>query len=66
VTIIASWIFRIIRAGKEVKEPTTPENQVVIREKEIIREIVKIRCQYCGNLYDETLDNCPHCGGKRP
>jgi len=38
------------------------------KEKEIIREkevIVKIRCPYCGKLYDETLDVCPHCGGKR-
>jgi hypothetical protein len=32
----------------------------VIREKEVI---VKIRCSHCGDLYDETLDKCPHCGG---
>jgi hypothetical protein len=34
--------------------------------KEIIKEktvIVKIRCPYCANLYDETLEKCPHCGG---
>jgi hypothetical protein len=34
--------------------------------KEIIREkqvIVKIRCPYCKNLYEETYDKCPHCGG---
>lgn len=37
------------------------------KEKEIIREkevTVKIRCSYCHNLYDETLDKCPHCGGR--
>ena len=33
----------------------------VIREKEIR---VKIRCSHCGSLYDETLDECPHCGGR--
>jgi hypothetical protein len=36
------------------------------RVKEIIKEkevIVKVRCPYCKNLYDETLDKCPHCGG---
>ena len=35
--------------------------------KEVIREnevIVKIRCSHCNNLYDETLDKCPHCGGR--
>lgn len=26
--------------------------------------IVKIRCQSCNNLFDESLDKCPHCGGK--
>jgi hypothetical protein len=39
-----------------------------IREKEIIREkevIIKVRCAYCQNTYDETLDKCPHCGAKR-
>ena len=34
----------------------------VVKEKEVI---VKIRCPYCSHLYDETLDRCPHCGGKR-
>jgi len=35
-----------------------------VKEKEVIKEkvIVKIRCSYCRNLYDETLDKCPHCG----
>jgi DNA-directed RNA polymerase subunit RPC12/RpoP len=36
--------------------------------KEIIKEkqvIVKVRCPYCANLYDEALDKCPHCGGRR-
>jgi RNA polymerase subunit RPABC4/transcription elongation factor Spt4 len=38
------------------------------RAKEIMKEkevIVKIRCAYCNNLYNETLDKCPHCGAKR-
>lgn len=42
----------------------TSENTNV---KEIIKEkqvIVKIRCQYCKNPYDETLDKCPHCGAR--
>lgn len=38
------------------------EKPPVTREREIIKEIVKIRCRYCGKLYDERLDRCPHCG----
>jgi ssDNA-binding Zn-finger/Zn-ribbon topoisomerase 1 len=32
------------------------------REEQVI---IKIRCPYCHNIYDETMDKCPHCGGKR-
>jgi len=45
-----------------------PDSSYPVREKEIIREkevIVKIRCPYCRGTYDETLDECPHCGAKR-
>jgi hypothetical protein len=35
----------------------------VTKETVVMREIVKIRCRYCGKLFDERLDNCPHCGG---
>jgi hypothetical protein len=31
----------------------------VIKEEEII---FKVRCSYCGSLYEETLDKCPYCG----
>jgi hypothetical protein len=49
--------------------PATEQDKVQekVREKEIIREkevIVKIRCPYCHRLYDETLNSCPHCGGR--
>ncbi len=44
----------------QLEEPTA-----IVREREIIKEIVKIRCPYCNNLYDEKYDKCPHCGGKR-
>jgi len=39
----------------------------IVREKETIvsKEIVKVRCQYCGTLYNiAEHDRCPHCGGK--
>lgn len=31
--------------------------------KEIIKEVVKIKCQYCGMLVEYTLSECPNCGG---
>jgi len=37
----------------------TPQREV----KETIKEIVKIRCQYCGMLVESTLSECPNCGG---
>ena len=46
-----------MKAAKEAQGEITPENQLVIREREIIHEIVEIRCPYCGNLYDEKRTN---------
>jgi len=48
-----------IREIPQVKEEQTP---AIIKEKEVIREIVKVRCRHCGTLYVETLDKCPNCG----
>jgi len=31
--------------------------------KEIIKEIVKVKCPYCGILVESTLSTCPNCGG---
>jgi len=59
---VAINFYRIIRRpGQSLSEETAP----IVKEREIIREIVKIRCPYCNNLYDEKYDKCPHCGGKR-
>jgi hypothetical protein len=43
------------------------DSNLILKEKTIVREkevIVKIRCNYCRNLYLETNDNCPYCGAK--
>ena len=42
-----------------------PASQPVIREKEIVREVVMIPCKYCGALMDQTVTVCPNCGAKR-
>lgn len=31
--------------------------------KEIIKEIVKVKCPYCGTLVESTLSQCPNCSG---
>lgn len=67
VLVIVSFIFRfwrMVKSGK-IQDQTSSEAQPLVREKEIIREVIKIRCSYCGSLYDENLDKCPYCGAKR-
>jgi hypothetical protein len=34
------------------------DKTMIIKEK----EIVKLRCSYCGNLYEITENKCPNCG----
>jgi tetratricopeptide (TPR) repeat protein len=36
--------------------------QGVVHEKEIIKEIVKVPCKYCGTLVENTSERCPNCG----
>ncbi len=65
VIIGLSAIVSFARILRKPQKTQPPEGASGIREREVIRQIVKIRCPYCSNLYDETYDNCPHCGGKR-
>lgn len=49
-------------SGSERKHPDNMYQS--IKEIERVREIVKIKCQYCGNLYEENISVCPNCGGR--
>ena len=62
---IVSAIINFIRVLRKPPHSQSEERTAIVREREIIKEIVKIRCQYCNNLYDEKYDKCPYCGGKR-
>jgi sporulation-control protein spo0M len=42
-----------------------PAAQAVIKEKEIVRQVVMIPCKYCGALMDQLVTVCPNCGAKR-
>lgn len=35
------------------------------KEKEIIKEVVMIPCQYCGSLMPQTTLSCSNCGAGR-
>ena len=48
-----------------VIQVTQPSAQPVIREKEIIRQVVLIPCKYCSGLMDQMATVCPNCGAKR-
>lgn len=47
----------------EVARRTQKESMFTIQKeiKETTREIVKIRCSYCGMLVDQHLSRCPNC-----
>ena len=52
------WITEI-----EVTKRTKKESIFTIQKeiKEITKEIVKIRCTYCGMLVEQHLSRCPNC-----
>jgi hypothetical protein len=51
----------VVGASSAKQVPPQVPQSVVVREV----VTVKIRCSYCGTLFDETLDKCPNCGAKR-
>jgi len=42
-------------------DQTRQNIQTIIKEKEIVRVIVKIPCQNCGYLNENTQSKCEHC-----
>lgn len=42
--------------------PSQP--QVVYREKEVVREVVKVACKYCGTFNYQTSPSCVSCGAR--
>ena len=50
---------KVVEIPERIITPPISE-RVIIKE----REIVKVRCPYCGTLADVTLNKCPNCGAK--
>lgn len=66
------------RLPKHVSFPQVPQQypqqqppQINLTPKEppvqqiVVKEIVKVKCRYCGALIDGTLPTCPFCGAPR-
>lgn len=41
--------------------PSSPSQPVII--KETVKEIVKVKCPFCGTLVDHLQSTCPNCSG---
>jgi hypothetical protein len=48
--------------GATAAAPNANSPQVVYHEREVIREVVKIPCRYCGTLNDQLSMKCASCG----
>lgn len=66
--------FGVPRYEFNVNDPQTWKTEIEVARrtqvavpqkevKEIIKEIVKIRCPYCDMLVESTLARCPNCNG---
>ena len=53
----------IAKGPVEVARPQPVIKETIIKEKEIIREIVRLPCKYCGTLVNQIEIKCPNCGG---
>lgn len=52
----------MLEVAKEAMKGAAGGTKKVIHEKEIIKEIVKVPCRYCGTLIENTSERCPSCG----
>jgi hypothetical protein len=55
----AAWVHAVAAARKGVPHPHAPPP---VATHTIERQVVKLRCRYCGTLTDERNDRCPTCG----
>jgi cell division protein FtsN len=67
IAVIVSFVLKIIgvfESGNRGVNSSSSQGQPEVRETEVIREIVKIKCPYCGQLYDQMEGKCPNCGAR--
>lgn len=48
--------------GRRQMPDVEDKTVTIMKEKELVREVVKVRCRHCGALCLESSDKCPTCG----
>jgi hypothetical protein len=51
-----AWVAAVAQARRSLPPPGDSPAMVVERQ------VVKVRCRYCGNLANEVEGRCPYCG----
>ncbi len=52
----------MLEVAKTAIKGAAGDTKEIVHEKEIIKEIVKVPCKYCGTLVENTSERCPNCG----
>ena len=60
--IIAIAVFMFLNKTGEPQPPRTEAPYTQSVEKQVIREVIKVRCRYCGTLNDVDDKACSACG----
>jgi hypothetical protein len=79
IVIVAIITYAISKRSKKLPEhpsqqhptPGPPPEDINLNPKQppvqqiVIKEVVKVKCRYCGALIDSTAEVCPFCGAPR-
>jgi hypothetical protein len=81
IVIIVILIYSLSRRGRKTlpqhsyqqppPPPGPPPENISLTPKQppvqqiVIKEVVKVKCRYCGALIDSTAETCPICGAPR-
>ena len=69
----SKWQSHLLQAKTGVSAINSSRNVIVnlsgggqqaTQTHTIERQVVKVRCRYCGTLYEEVASKCPSCGAK--
>lgn len=69
-----TWTIKGVVAVKGRPDAVSPTLEIqvaqpvatpIVKEREVIREVVMVPCKYCGTLFPQMETVCPHCGARR-